>query len=349
MKRFARLSGAARLGGAIAVTLALGSAPATAQDKKPMLRVADSFPVTHYMVPHAKFWMDEVKRLSGDAVEFEYYPSEQMGKAKDLLNLTLSGVIDVGYVAPSYVSDKLPLSGVVNLPGGFSRSCPGTLAYWDLAKEGGLLAQKELAPAQVRLIFAVALQPYQVFSVKRPLDSAKAFDGMKLRSTGGAMDQAVRKVKAVPVQMASPEVHQSLSRGTLDGGVFPFTTVVAYDWGSMLKYATVGENFGSFLVTYMISETKWKQLPPNVQKAMLAAGEATTKRACAQLENDEEGDKDKLRKAGVAIGELPASAHAELSAAMGTVSEEWAQTLDKRGRPGSEVLKAYREAVARHK
>lgn len=39
-----------------------------------------------------------------------------MGKAKDLLSLTQSGVLDIGYVGPSYVSDKLPLFSVGELP-----------------------------------------------------------------------------------------------------------------------------------------------------------------------------------------------------------------------------------------
>ena len=333
-----------RLVSVVAVACAI-AVPVAAQEKKVTLRVADSFPVNHYMVPHVKFWMERAKSLSGGAVDFEYYPSEQMGKAKDLLNLSLAGTIDVAYVAPSYVSDKLPLSGVANLPGGFEQSCRGTFGYVQLAREGGLIARTELAPTGVRLIFAAALQPYQVFSVKRPIESVKSFDGMKLRSTGGAMDQAVRKISAVPVQMASPEVHQSLSGGTLDGGVFPFTSVVAYDWGGLVKYATVGENFGSFLVTYLISEAKWKELTPTVQKALLAAGEETTRRACEQLQSDEEIDKEKLRAQGLTLVKLAPAAHDGLGKQLAAVSDDWAQTLDKRGKPGTEVLKAYLEAV----
>jgi hypothetical protein len=39
-----------------------------------------------------------------------------LGKAKDLLALTQAGVIDIAYVAPGFVSDKMPLSVVAELP-----------------------------------------------------------------------------------------------------------------------------------------------------------------------------------------------------------------------------------------
>src|SRR3546814_3858912 len=73
---------------AIALVLAVAM-PAMAQQK---LRVADSLPVGHFFAESGtKFWMAEVKRLTGGKVDFEYFPSEQLGKAKDMLTLTQTG------------------------------------------------------------------------------------------------------------------------------------------------------------------------------------------------------------------------------------------------------------------
>jgi len=114
--RLAGLLSAALLGLAIGV--------AHAQDKKLVLRVADSFPPGHAIPDYAtKWWMDAVTKATQGAVEFEYYPAEQLGKAKDLLALTQSGVADIAYVGPSYVSDKMPLSAVSQLPGMFTSAC----------------------------------------------------------------------------------------------------------------------------------------------------------------------------------------------------------------------------------
>src|SRR3546814_15328129 len=83
-----------------------------------------------------------------------------------MLTLTQTGVADVGYVVPSYVSEKMPLSAVAELPGGFSTGCEGTLAYYRLSTGNGILAQREFAANNVRMIFTLVLPPYQLFTSK---------------------------------------------------------------------------------------------------------------------------------------------------------------------------------------
>lgn len=130
-------------GSLVALSLAAGvAAPAQALE----LKVADSFPAGHYLVRlMLKPWMDEVTARTRGAVTFSYYPNQQIGKAADLLRLTQSGVVDIGYIAPSYASDKMPLSEVAQLPEAFHTSCEGTAAYWKSARQG-VLAKQEYAP-----------------------------------------------------------------------------------------------------------------------------------------------------------------------------------------------------------
>lgn len=310
------------------------------------LRVADSFPVGHYIGEKiTKFWIDEVTRRAGGAVAFEYYPAEQLGKAKDLLSLTISGVVDVGYVAPSFVTDKLPLAAVAELPLNFSESCQGSLAYFKLARAGGVLAKREFDALGVRLLFALVLPPYQAFVARHKLDGLKSLEGLKIRTTGGGKEIAVRKIGAVPIQMPTPEVYEALSRGTIDGMLFPFSSIYSYKLEGLVKHATVGENFGSFVVSYMISDRKWKTLPPALQTAMLEAGEEATRRGCAISQETEAHDRDRLKALGVDLVELGAADKASLRAHMSGVSGEWAQGLDRRGKAGTIVLKAFEEAL----
>ena len=310
------------------------------------LRVGDSLPVGHFFVEQAtRYWMSEVARLTNKAVEFEYYPAEQLGKAKDILSLTQAGVIDVGYVVPSYVSDKMPLTAVAELPGTFPTSCAGTLAYWKLARGDGLIARREYEPNGVKVMFAIVMPPYQIFSAQKKLENLKSIEGQKLRTTGGALDAMVIKLKGVPVRMTAPELHESLSRGTVDGMVFPTASVLAYDLAGLVKSATAGENFGSAVLTYMISNNRWNALPPAVRAAMLEAGDAATRRVCAYADKEVESDVAKIRQKGAAIGPLPAAEHGALAPLMSAVRQEWAAQLDKRGKPGTELLNAFEAAL----
>jgi len=318
---------------------------ASAQDKI-KLRVADSLPVGHYIANYTiKPWMEAMTKASDGRVAFEYYPSEQLGKAKDLLSLTLSGVTDVGYVAPSYVSDKMPLSAVAQLPGGFTTSCEGTLAYWKIATGNGVIAKKELAANGVRLLATVVAYPYQIFTSKQRLEGMGSVEGLKLRTTGGAMDIMMKKLKGVPIQMAGPEVYDSLSRGTLDGLVFPFSGVTGYDLQGLVKWATFEENFGSFVYNYVISERRFKQLPPDVQQAMMTIGEEQTRKACAMVDRDVRPDMEKLKKAGVTFVSFPPEEKEKIRETLAPVSTEWAADLDRRGKPGTEALNAFRAAL----
>lgn len=123
------------------------------------LKVADSFPVGHYLVRLIlQPWMDEVTKRTNGGVTFIHYPNQQIGKAADMLRLTQAGVVDVAYIAPAYISDKLPLSEVATLPESFRSSCQGTRAYWKSAREG-LLAKNEYEPNKIRLMLAVTLPP----------------------------------------------------------------------------------------------------------------------------------------------------------------------------------------------
>ncbi len=336
-----------RITGAMAVlTLMLVFSGGHAQDKKIVLRVADHLPPNHFLMePMVKYWMNAVTKGAGGTVEFEYYPAEQLGKAKDMLSLALSGVTDIAGVVPAYISDKLPLSVVAELPGSFETSCAGTFSFWRLAKEGGAIAAKEYAPLGFRPLFAIVLPPYQIFS-RHKLESVKSLEGLKLQTAGGAKEIMVRKMKAVPIKMAAPEIYESLSRGTIDGGTLATGSILSYNLPGPAKFVTIGENFGSIVAVYGISEARWKKLPENVQKVMQEAGEAANRNMCGIVDKGVEADYEKLKQRGVTAVRFPAADHQEIAALAATVRAEWAEGLDKRGKPGSETLKAYTEALA---
>ncbi|NYT76028.1 TRAP transporter substrate-binding protein DctP [Alcaligenaceae bacterium] len=325
--------------------IALGASSGVVAKEK--LRVADSLPAGHYFSEYAtKYWMEEVTKATNGEVTFEYYPAEQLGKAKDMLALTQSGVADVGYVVPSYISDKMPLSSVAELPGSFADACSATLAYLKLAQGDGILAQKEFAPNGVRLMFALVVPPYQAFSAKKPLESISDLKGLKIRTAGAAMEATVRSFGGVPVRMAAPELYESLSRGTLDGMLFPYASMISYDLPVITKYGTTGENFGSAALTYIISEARWKKLSPDVQKAMAEAGVKATQRACRMTDEETESNIEKLRSKGVKLVTFSGDDRQAIDKSRADVSKQWAKALDERGKPGTEVLKSFEAALA---
>ena len=330
-----------------AAALALCSSAAQAQEKI-TLRLADSLPsghVIHELV--GKPFSELVTKATNGQVVFQHFPAEQLGKAKDMAQLTVAGVADLSYIVPSYSSEKYPLTAVAELPGVFDTQCQGSLAFYKISHNGGILEQKEFAPNQLRTLVTIALPAYQIqLATTRVVKTAKDLEGLKIRTTGGAMDLMMRSIKGVPVRMAAPEVYESLSRGTLDGIIFSYQSSVSYSFGKLLKSGTEGLNFGTAIFTYSMGEAKWKSLPDNVRKVLAHAGEQVTREGCKRFEEDEKAATEKIKSQGMKVIEFSAVDKKVFNDAFSHVSQDWAQELDKRGKPGTEVFKAFTAAVA---
>jgi TRAP-type C4-dicarboxylate transport system substrate-binding protein len=328
------------------LALVVGSTIA-AQGADPIrLRVADSFPKGHFLVKLIlEPWMEDVRKRTNNGVEFEHYPAQQLRKATDMLRLTQTGVADIGYVAPAYTSDKMPVSEVAMLPGAFEHSCQGTLAYSKLARHG-VIAEQDYAANGIRLLFAVSLPQYRIFTVSKPVKDIGDVAGMKLRSTGGAQDLTLRAIGAVPVRMAAPDAYESLQRGTMDGLLFPLESVVAYGADKLVKYSTDGLGFASFVVAYSISDNVWKKLSPDIQKAMTDAADEIIPSACQQVQKSDDEVKKSMEAQGIKFETLTPEAKAKFKDLMKGVSKTWADGLDARGKKGSEALKEFEAEVA---
>lgn len=308
------------------------------------LRVADTFPATHFMPQFAtKWWMDEVAKVTGNEVKFEYFGGGQLGKLADMLSLAVSGVADVAYIAPSSVSDKMPLSGVAELPGGYTTSCQGTKAFLQIAT-ADVLADAEYKKLGIRALFLVVLPPYQALAAK-PFKSIEDLRGRKLRSAGGPQDLLVRNMGAVPVRVAATEQYEALSRGTIDGSIYPLPSVISYDLQKLLPFSTTGANFGSGTILYGIAERKLAALPEKVRTAMIEVGRRATERVCAMLDEDNTATMEKLKQVGTTFMSLSPADQGTLDTLSKAVGEDWAKGMDQRRLPGTETLAAFRKAT----
>jgi len=332
----------------VAALSTAGASTALAQSGNIVLRLADYLPPAHVIRENlTKPYMAAVTKATNGRVTFQDFPGEQLGKAQDMLTLTLSGVADIGYVVPTLISDKMPLAGVGDLPGAFKTSCEGSLAYLKLTKDGGFLEKAEYTPTGIKLLAVLFLPPYQlVLGSSKPFASLADISGLKVRTAGGSVDLAVRSLGAVPVRMSAPAVHESMMRGTIDGVLFSYQSVVSYDLTSMVKSGLLGENFGTPVATYSISLNKWKQLPPDVQKVLETEGENITRKACEIFAQEELKAQEKIRATGAKLITFNEADQKKLAETFATVRSEWSKEMERRGKPGAEALKAFDAARA---
>ena len=105
---------------------------------------------------------------------------------------------------------------------------------------------------------------------------------------------------------------------------------------------------GSFAVPYVIAEDAWQDLNPAQQERVTTATEAATDRLCAGIMEENPASEQAMREAGVEFTELTEEQKAEFATHLDPLREQWAEDFDAAGRPGTEVLRAYEDALARH-
>jgi len=309
------------------------------------LRVADSFPPTHYQSKDGiVVWMNRVTELTGGRVQFDYFPAQQLGSVADMLDLVQTRVADIAYVGPNYFSDRMPLSGVAELPGSFTTSREGTEAYWRLVQR--FLLEHEFLANDVRPLYAVTLPPYQLATLSQRLNSLEDLAGLRIFAGGASVSQTVQRLGGVPTAVPAPELYLAMQRGMLDGAVGAISSIKPYNLHELVRHMTTNLNLGSFVATYVINEQVWERLPADVQQAMIQAGEETRLHLSRVLDEADAATIQELSAAGLDLYSVSEEELARWTERVRPVWDEWATSLDRRGLPGSQVLSLWLESVA---
>lgn len=330
-------------GGLVGLAILAGSATSSPADEI-KLRVADSFPEHHYVskqliVP----WMERVKELTNGKVAFEYFPAQALGKAKDLLDVAKNRVADIVYAAPLYLSDRLPLSSVVALPGVPGNATQKSEAYQKLVDSH--LAKAEFAREGVTPLIAVTVAGYEFNFAGPKIESVDDLKGKKMRSSGGLQEKTVEALGGIPVQIAAPEVYAALQRGTVDGTITPLASVQPYAFDEVLKSITTNGDLGTFPITYVANGDVWNGLPEDVKTAMRKASLEVNTSFGNFVDKRTVTAEEELRAKGLEMYELPKSILDEFRKRTAPIAEDWASGLNDRGYPASDVLKAWKDLL----
>jgi TRAP-type C4-dicarboxylate transport system substrate-binding protein len=323
------------------------AAAGVARADKITLRLADGLPSGHIIDRLViEPFIKAVSEASGGTIEIRHFPAEQLGKSRDLLMLTKAGVADIGFIVPSYMSDRMPLTTVTELPGIFQTTCQGNAALRALTRDGGFLEREEFTPNDIKPLIIFLMPAYQlVLSSQHPLERIADVHGLKIRTPGGAMDLTVMGMGAVPIRVAPPDIYESMSRGTLDGALLSYQSVTSYHLSSLLKAGTTGQDFGTVTITFSISLDKWNSLPQDARAILAKAGETLSEQACGPFDKAEQASRDAIQGGGVKLAPPNDSDRDELQATFETIRKDWAARLDRRGKPGSAAVAAFTDAA----
>ncbi len=326
---------------ALLAALIISPLTASGSEVEPVtLKFAEWLPTTSFATEHgANPFMAKVEELSGGKMKFDFYPAEQLGRGSESLTLLQTGVADIANVSPAYISEKFPLSGVVELPGIVQGSCSAADSYYELAQPGGSIYEAEFKRLGIRPLWVGNMGQYRILTNNKDISSIDDLAGLRIRTAGGPMALTATELEASPVRMQGSDVLTSLSRGTLDGVFFPVRGILDYGLAPALDQLIPNLAVGSFGLTYSISDRVWNSLSEKQQDILVEAGKHAMQTYCEYVDtSDPENIKVLVQEHDIKKTPLSDNDLKEAKAKFENVYSEWAERLEKRGLPARKVI-----------
>jgi TRAP-type C4-dicarboxylate transport system substrate-binding protein len=328
MKRFATLAAAAALAGSFAAPAAL------AQE----LRLSTFVPPVHIIYREIIIpWGRDVEKQTNGQVKVTLYPSMQLGgKPPELFRQAVDGLADLVFTLPGYTSPAFPRTGIIELPGLKEDGFAATDMMWDLLDPYLL---PEYKGTKVIAIWGAEDAGLMTRESKayRTLDDIK---GLRLRAPSAAQAKQIQYMGAVPIAAPITEVYPGLERGTMDGAMVPFTTILDFRLGEVAKGFTIsGPIFGRSVFLIAMNEKKYNGLSAANRAVIdkLSGRELSRKATDVYIKRAEQAVASVRGKADVY--ELPKSEQERISKVLRPIIDEWIKEMEGKGVPAKDMLR----------
>lgn len=288
-------------------------------------------------------FMEKVTEATDGQVEFEFYPSEQLGKAADLYQLTSDGVTDLSFFIASYDPSSLPItSGLVSLPGLYDTAHEGTVALHELVQQD-IVLETDFLNNGVRPVFSYALPPYELWTRGKEIKAPKDLKGEKVRVTGEILNKLVAKFGATPINMTAAETYEGFERGVFGAVALGAGSLKDYSLEELAEFGTYGVSFGGLSSNILINEKVYESLPEHVQKALMEVGAEMSVAYAQHFDEVTQEVMQKFIEEGGEVHELSDAEKAEWQAVYDEFEQEWLDAQNNKDLKS--VLESYRSAV----
>jgi TRAP-type C4-dicarboxylate transport system substrate-binding protein len=321
---------------ASAAALALGFGAPAAQAQE--LRLSTFVPPVHIIYREIIIpWGRDVEKQTNGQVKVTLYPSMQLGgKPPELFRQAVDGLADLVFTLPGYTSPAFPRTGIIELPGLKEDGFAATDMMWDLLDPYLL---PEYKGTKVIAIWGAEDAGLMTRESKayRTLDDIK---GLRLRAPSAAQAKQIQYMGAVPIAAPITEVYPGLERGTMDGAMVPFTTILDFRLGEVAKGFTIsGPIFGRSVFLIAMNEKKYNGLSAANRAVIdkLSGRELSRKATDVYIKRAEQAVASVRGKADVY--ELPKSEQERISKVLRPIIDEWIKEMEGKGVPAKDMLR----------
>jgi len=280
------------------------------------IRMAGYGPPTTSFSKSLKFIGDKLKTRFGDGVAVEYVWNimDRGHKAEDILTMVECGELTLGYQSSSYLTDRVPELGFVDLPFLFANNAQARAAM-DGAL-GAFLVRKTEERINFRILGWLENGFRHISNRLRPIHWPADMKGMKIRVLPSEIQKRTFELLgAVAMPMDLSEAIAMIKAGTLDAQENPLANTVTYGVHKFHKFHTLTSHFYISRPVFL-HRASFESWPGDIQRAMQ---DAVTESVAFQRKlavEEYETARQAIEDAGCEIVELNAQEHAAFVAAV---------------------------------
>ncbi len=269
-----------------------------------------------------KFIGDKLQAEFGDrvAVDYVWNIMDHGYKAEDILTLVENGEMTLGYQSSSYLTDRVPELGFVDLPFLFASNAQARAAMD--GELGAYLARKTEERIGYRILGWFENGFRHISNRLRPVHVPADLKGMKIRVLPSEIQRRTFELLgAIAMRMDLTEAIAMIKAGTLDAQENPLANTVTYGVHKFHKFHTLTYHFYISRPVFL-HRASFDAWPEDLKRAMQAAvTEAVAfQRKLAVEEHDQ--SRKIIEDAGCEIVELTRPEHEAFVAAVAPLTAD---------------------------
>lgn len=240
----------------------------------------------------AENFAQELDKRTDGKIKANIFSNSQLGSEQDTVNNASMGMLELSVVAINNITPFSPTAGILTLPY-VIRSVEDAKLLTQGAV-GKQLAEDTIRDAGVRILGWAYSGCRRLTNSARPIASPADLKGLVIRVPKNEIMIASYQAWGVnPNPMAWSETFTALQQGVVHGQDNPYMTIDAMKFYEVQKYITNSCYIFS-LEPLIMGEGTFQGLSPELQTAVLEAGEAATNHSYDYLIASEENIKKRL-------------------------------------------------------
>ena len=252
-------------------------------------------------------------------VEFEPNIVRRGGKAADLLDLVRSGDLDLCYFSSSYLADRVPALGVLDIPFQLTdRRDTRARLEGDL---GAILRREIAARTEYDVLAFWDNGLRNISNCKRPIRTPEDCAGLRIRTLPSAGYHATfRALGMEPVTIDVGDMVRAIANGEVDAQENPLTNIRLFGLHKFHAFVTMTAHFHGIALV-LCNARSLAGWPEDVRSALSAAVSESTAAQWKFASEDESSARSTLEAQGVSIVDPDDAARAAFKQAVSSVIE----------------------------